>query len=273
MVDLRVPRPRFDGDRLTSDLRTALDVGRLRLAYQPIVGALDGKVRGVEALLRWMHPEYGNLPPDLVVPLAERAGLIHEIGIWVLEQTCSDAASWRDADGEPLDVSVNISPLQLACGDVAGAAAALFRRTGFRPERVTFELTESALLDDDGRAAFVLEDLRSMGVRVALDDFGTGYSSLGYLKQLPIDVVKIDRMFVADLHCDRSSRMIVDAVTDLAHGMGMTVVAEGIETAAQLRAVRLPGCDACQGFLFSRPLWAHEVKLALAAGISGIPAR
>jgi diguanylate cyclase (GGDEF)-like protein len=248
-----------DQDRLEHALPGAADRGELHLEYQPIVAAEDGRLTGVEALLRWEHPGRGPISPAVLVPLAERSGQIVDIGKWVLEQAWSDRHRWQNDNGGDLSVSVNVSAHQLMSAGFADTVAAILDSASTRPGLLTLEVTESVFVRDGERALFVLNDLKDIGVKLALDDFGTGYSSLGYLRRFPVDTVKIDREFVAHLGEDRASHTIVTAVIALAHGLGMTVVSEGVETAAQHRELMALGCDSCQGFYFARPMPASRL--------------
>lgn len=248
------------------DLRTACERSELRLEYQPIVSAIDGRIIGVEALVRWSHPTRGLVPPGTLIPLAEQSGCIDEIGRWVLDQACRDQRRWRGT--EELKVSVNVSAHQLMSHDFAATVEDVLRATGTPPEVVTLEVTESVFLQDSERALVVLNDLKRLGLTLALDDFGTGYSSLSYLRRFPVDVVKIDRTFVAELGGDQASLAIVSAVVDLAHALGLTVVAEGVETPGQHREVAALGCDACQGYHFARPMPADEMDALMLDGVA-----
>ncbi len=237
---------------LDTDLRRALDRDELRLHYQPIVDLAGGQVVGAEALLRWAHPRLGTIPPDRFIPLAEESGLILPIGRWVIETAVAQALAW---DGRaPLRMSVNLSARQFGTADLAEVVASILGATGLPPERLELELTESTLMDRADSSVETLRSLRALGVRLALDDFGTGYSSLAYLQRLPLDTIKVDRSFVAEVVGDPTARSIVGAVVSLAHGLGIEVVAEGIETAEQLEVLRALGCDRGQGFLFARPV-------------------
>ena len=227
-------------------------------AYQPIVSAANGSVTGAEALLRWNHPTHGVIGPGTVVPLAEHSGLVEEIGGWILERACLDRRRWERFGWGPLGVAVNVSALQLMARGFVHSVATTLAATDTDPALVTLEVTETVFLQDSPRALVVLNGLKDIGVRLALDDFGTGYSSLSYLKQYPVDVIKIDRMFITDLEQNPISRLIVSAIVDLAHGLGMAVVAEGVETEAQRRHILELGCDFGQGFLFARPAIAAD---------------
>jgi diguanylate cyclase (GGDEF)-like protein len=256
-----------DQDRLEHALPGAADRGELHLAYQPIVAAADGRLTGVEALLRWSHPSRGLIPPAVLIPLAERQ--IIDIGRWVLEQAWSDRDRWQSDNADDLSVSVNVSAHQLMSAGFADTVAAVLDGGSTRPGLLTLEVTESVFVHDGERALFVLNDLKDIGVQLSLDDFGTGYSSLGYLRRFPVDTVKIDREFVSHLAEDPASHTIVTAVIALAHGLGMTVVSEGVETAAQHRELTALGCDSCQGFYFARPMNASNLDTLIQHHVEG----
>jgi diguanylate cyclase (GGDEF)-like protein len=270
IVDLREQSLADDRAGLEHDLRGAITRGELRTEYQPIVETHTGRVAGVEALLRWAHPTRGMVSPAELIPIAERAGLITEIGRWVLEQTCRDRHRWQHSRRpDDLAISVNASAHQLMSPDYTASVAAVLTDTGTEPGRVILEVTESVFAEDAERALFVLDELKHLGVRLALDDFGTGYCSLSYLKRFPIDIVKIDQSFVADMKHDRASRAIVLAVIDLAHTLDMTVVAEGVETAEQHRNLAALGCDSCQGYYFARPQPADNIDTLIEEHVGG----
>ena len=264
LVDLRAHRIAEKGVSLEQDLRGAFTRGtELRLEYQPIVTTLDGRITGIEALLRWDHPTKGLVPPTTVVALAERSALISGIGRWVLERACHDRGLWQKAHGcDDLQICVNVSAHQLMAAGFAETVAAVLLDSGTDPKQLTLEMTESVFVEDLERAIVVLEDLKHMGVTLALDDFGTGYSSLSYLQQFPIDIVKIDQTFISRLAHPPSS-MIVLAVVEIAHVIGMSVVAEGVETTKQHVQVEGLGCDSCQGYYFARPMPPGDVDALL----------
>ncbi len=253
---------------LETDLRRAVERDELRLHYQPLVDLATGRIVGLEALVRWQHPTRGLVPPLDFIPLAEETGLIRPIGRWVLETACRQARSWQRAlpRAAPFRLSVNLSARQFAEPELVGQVAAILAETGLEPASLELEITESVLMDESETGIETLKALRALGVRLVLDDFGTGYSSLSYLKNLPLDTIKIDRSFVAELTGDGEDTPIVAAVIALAHGLGMEVVAEGIETAEQLAGLRLLGCDLGQGFFYARPLPPDELTALLAAG-------
>ncbi|MDP4302269.1 putative bifunctional diguanylate cyclase/phosphodiesterase [Leptothrix discophora] len=234
-------------------LRRAVPEGQLRLHYQPLVDRA-GACIGYEALVRWQHPERGLLAPGAFIALAEATGLIDEIGLWVLEQACSQLAAWRDVPAfAPLSVAVNVSAAQLRHPEVVEQIAAVLRRSGAPAARLTLELTESMLQQDVEDGVRKLRALRALGIGLALDDFGTGYSSLSYLKRLPLTTVKIDRSFIRHIDADGQDEAIARAIVGLATTLGLRVVAEGVETQAQFERVAALGCEAFQGYLFGRP--------------------
>ena len=234
---------------LQQDLRKALEHNELALHYMPQAN-MDGKITGFEALARWHHPRHGLVPPDVFIPLAEESGLIGALGEWVLRTACREAASWPKA----LHIAVNLSPVQFQHGDLPTLVHQVLLETGLSPARLELEITEGVLIGDFTRAVAMLRRLKHMGVRVAMDDFGTGYSSLSYLQSFPFDKIKIDRAFVANLSHSQQSATIIRAVIALSRGLGMPVVAEGVETEAQRAFLAAEGCDAIQGFLVGRPM-------------------
>ncbi|MGZ4689659.1 MAG: putative bifunctional diguanylate cyclase/phosphodiesterase [Acidimicrobiia bacterium] len=254
-------------ERLTieADLRTALTAGELVVHYQPVVDLDSVAITGVEALVRWRHPSRGLLMPAEFIPIAEESALIERIGAFVLRQACEDAVWWTRA-GSPLSIAVNISAAQLCQEHLAGDVRSVLYDTGLSPDQLVLEITETALLVGAERAMANVAALRSLGVHVALDDFGTGYSSLSYLKRVPSDIVKIDRSFVEGVAESPVDRDIVGAIIDLAHALGRTVIAEGIETDAQCAELRRLGCKLAQGFLWSAAVQAEAVLPLAQAG-------
>jgi diguanylate cyclase (GGDEF)-like protein len=249
------------------DLRTALDADALDLAYQPIIDSSDGAVTGVEALLRWTHPVRGSVAPARLVPVAEQSGLITQIGTWVLERSCRDHARWTAArPGRVVDLSVNVSARQLMAEGYTDDVVTVLERTGMDPNLLVLEMTENILLDESARVLAVLDDLRDLGIRLALDDFGTGYSPLSYLRRLPVHIVKIDQSFVADIDKGRAGTAIVAGVTTMAHQLGLTVVAEGVETASQRDGISAIGCDAAQGRFYAPPMPSDDIGPLLEGG-------
>jgi EAL domain-containing protein (putative c-di-GMP-specific phosphodiesterase class I) len=277
IVDLREQDRTSRRASLEQDLRGASARGELRAVYQPIIATGDGRITGAEALLRWDHPSRGSVAPTLFIPLAEQSDLITGIGRWVLDRACRDRFCRPDASGtDDLNMSVNVSANQLMSPDFTATVAAVLSGADTDPTMVTLEMTESVFVQDTERALVVLGELKDLGVTLALDDFGTGYSSLTYLKRFPIDIVKIDQDFVADLEGDEASYSIVFTVVELAHLLGMTVVAEGVETAGQHEQLVALGCDFCQGFYFARPMSAAAlhtlIQLPESAGTLHRPA-
>jgi EAL domain-containing protein (putative c-di-GMP-specific phosphodiesterase class I) len=223
------------------------------------VSLAERRTVGVEALVRWQHPERGLLPPAEFVPPAERTELFRPLTLWVLDATLAQAARWRER-GIELDVAVNLSPRNLIDSDLPADVALLLERHQVEPARLELEITESTLMADAGRACTVLDRLRELGVRIAIDDFGTGYSSLSYLKRLPIDTIKVDRSFVMAMEENAADAAIVRSTIALAGNLGLAVVAEGVESEAVLRELGRLGCDAAQGFHMSRPLPAVDLE-------------
>ena len=246
--------------QLARELRDALPREELRLVYQPVVSLADGQVVACEALLRWHHPERGVVPPADFVPLAEQNGLILPIGEWVLEEACRQGAEWRRA-GHQLSVSVNISPAQLAQRNFADSVESTLRHAGLPAQCLVLELVESTVALQPERIRKTLLDLRSRGVRFALDDFGKGATSLGHFRGMALDVLKLDRTFVSGLRQGDVSRAIVTALLSLAEGLGMTVVAEGVEREDQAAELRELGCELVQGYFFGRPVEPERLEL------------
>jgi diguanylate cyclase (GGDEF)-like protein len=235
---------------IEAGLRNALSGNELTLAYQPLINVAENRICAFEALLRWTSPEHGAMSPADFIPIAEKTGLIAPIGEWVLRQACAAAFAWPDHVG----VAVNLSPIQFKNRDLVDQVKAALADTGLRPNRLELEITESVLLIDSKATLAILHQLRDMGVKLSMDDFGTGYSSLSYLLSFPFDKIKIDRSFVQDSSNSAGARAIVKAVIGLGQSLGMSITAEGVETANHLALVREHGCTEVQGFLFSKPL-------------------
>ncbi|HEY0312557.1 MAG TPA: EAL domain-containing protein [Allosphingosinicella sp.] len=234
--------------QLEADLQQAIGRGELSVHYQPLADLESGRILGFEALLRWTHPRLGEVGPGTFIPLAEESGLILKLGAWVLREACTEAARWTP----PLKLSVNLSPVQFAQNDLAGEVEGILAETGLDPARLDLEVTEGLLIKDPDRAISILERLKALGVTISMDDFGTGYSSLSYFRMFPFDKVKIDQSFIRDI-ANPQARAIIRSVIGLGRGLGMPVVAEGVETREQLDALRAEGCDQVQGYLISRP--------------------
>jgi diguanylate cyclase (GGDEF)-like protein len=251
-------------DRMATEhsLHRALERSELMLHYQPVVEVRGATTVGAEALIRWQHPDQGMVAPGRFIPVAEESGLIIPIGAWVLEQACHQLRDWhyRDEGGPQGSVEVNLSARQIDDPQIVATIEEILSRTGLPPEHLTLEITESALMKDAAAALVVLQALKEIGVLLAIDDFGTGYSSLSYLQRFPLDILKVDRMFVHELGQDAGGDEIVSAVISLAHALGLEVVAEGVESTQQLEILRSLDCDFAQGFLFSRPVPASELR-------------
>ncbi len=255
---------------MESHLRKALERGEFSMAYQPLIDAVSGNIIGSEALLRWHHPDQGMIAPDTFIPVAEESGLIIPIGAWVLREVCAQHMRWR-AQGLPSPrIAVNLSGRQFLREAPDQLIAHILEDTGMPPESLELEITESILMDRTDETIVTLQRLKAMGVYLAIDDFGTGYSSLSYLKRFPIHKLKIDRSFVSDITRDQDDAAIVKATIALAHSLNLTVLAEGVETAAQCQFLQRHGCDQMQGFYFSRPLGAADFAQLLASGASFI---
>ena len=254
-------------DRLSrvTALREAVARGQLRLAYQPVVAGDTQQLTGFEALARWRHPVWGEVPPSVFIPLAESAGLMEDIGHFVLEQACQQLARWRAMGLRTLGMAVNLSPSQLGQPTLAPWIADCLQRHALPANALTLELTESVLVEDMGAAQQMLQSLHALGVQLALDDFGTGYSSMSYLQRLPLDIIKIDRSFVDGIAAESTDRAIARTILVLAHEMGLRTIAEGVETAEQMHALQQMRCDEMQGYFFGRPMEVEEAT-ALARG-------
>ena len=250
---------------LEADLRRAIERGELTLHYQPLVTLVNGRVARAEALLRWTHPTRGAVPPLDFIPLAEEIGVIREIGRWGLGEACRQAAEWRRAHGEraPI-VCVNLSAREFADPALAEAVGRTLREVALDPAGLALEITEGVLMDAAPGTLATLWQLKGLGVGLAVDDFGTGYSSLAYLKRFPVDTLKLDKAFIDGLGQDGDDTAIVEAVTSLAHALGLAVVAEGVETADQAASLHRLGCDLAQGYHFARPLTAAALAALLA---------
>jgi len=243
---------------LEAALRRALERDELVMFYQPKFELASGRMIGVEALIRWQHPEWGLVPPARFIPLAEETGLILPIGEWALREACQQAAAWR-AQGQTLTVAVNLAARQFRQPALAARVAAILAATGLDPAALELEITESAMMHNPQQVTATLSELKHIGVRIAIDDFGTGYSSLGYLKHFPVDVLKIDQTFIRDAPTQARDAAIVQVIIDMARTLKLQVVAEGVETAAHLDFVQAMGCDLAQGYFFARPMPASEL--------------
>jgi len=253
---------------LEDELWGAAGRGELVLHYQPEVQLRTNRIVGCEALLRWKHPQWGLVPPNEFVPIAESSNLILEIGEWILREALTRCAHWqrRFADRDPLMVAVNISAKQFVAADFAGRIAGLLQETGAKASNVCLEITESVLLDDAEETISRLDQLKALGVHLAIDDFGTGYSSLAYLRRFPVDILKVDQSFVSGLGHDPEDSAIVQAVVHMGQALRMTTLAEGVETAHHVIELRELDCDVAQGFHFARPVPAEQFEALVEAG-------
>jgi diguanylate cyclase (GGDEF)-like protein len=241
-----------------AELRIAIDQNELLLHYQPIINLKSATVYGTEALVRWLHPERGMIPPDEFIGAAERTGVIHPLTEWVIQAAMRQCAAWREI-GLKLPISVNLSARNLLDPKLPDRIKTLIREHGIAPEGLAIEITESTIMTDTARAEEILLKLHDIGIKISIDDFGVGYSSLSYLRRLPVDRLKVDRSFVMNMTENASDAMIVRSTIELAHNLGLEVVAEGVETEAQYDRLVEWGCDAAQGYFMSRPLPADAL--------------
>jgi diguanylate cyclase (GGDEF)-like protein/PAS domain S-box-containing protein len=253
---------------LENALRHALEREEFELHYQPVVDLDSGHIKGVEALIRWRHPERGLVLPGEFIPVAEETGLIAPIGEWVLRTACRQCHEYSLAGGPPLRLAVNVSPRQFGRGEILNVVTRILDETGFDSHQLDLEITETLLMQHAEAVLEVMHELGALGVRFSVDDFGTGYSSLSYLKHLPIGWVKIDKSFVDDIPADPNDAAIVSAIISMAHSLGLKVIAEGVETKEQLEFLRAQGCDMAQGYYFSRPLPAEKIMPILKEGFT-----
>jgi predicted signal transduction protein with EAL and GGDEF domain len=245
--------------RLELDMRQALARREFLLHYQPQMNLENNRLTGCEALIRWRHPERGTVSPVDFIPLAEEIGLIVPIGEWVIRQACRDAAAWP----APLSVAVNVSPAQFKSERLVETILSALSTSGLPAKRLEVEITEGVLLQESEKTLQTLHRLRALGVRVSMDDFGTGYSSLSYLRSFPFDKIKIDRSFVKDLAAKPDGDAIIRAIAGLGKSLGMTTVAEGVETHDQMQRIRAEGCTDVQGYLISKPIPADDLLTLL----------
>jgi EAL domain-containing protein (putative c-di-GMP-specific phosphodiesterase class I) len=250
--------------QLRNDISLAVERDQLHLVYQPVIDLMTGRIAKLEALMRWEHPALGAIRPNAFIPAAEVSGAIVQLGEWALEESITDFCSWnsRRREGE-LSLAVNVAPLQLHTANFVEIVSAALATCSLPGSILTLEITERTLLDERITRASTLERLRQLGVKLALDDFGTGYSALGYLSRVPVDVIKIDRSFIATIDSDTRSAALVRGILAISHGLELRSVAEGIETQGQLAIVREMGCDYGQGYLLGRPVCASEISALL----------
>jgi diguanylate cyclase (GGDEF)-like protein len=255
--------------QIEAALRRALELGQFELHYQPRIDVRTLRLRGVEVLLRWKHPELGQVSPLEFIPIAEERGHIEAIGRWVLQEACRVGKRLGDKYRTTLHVSVNVSARQLRTASLVAEVEEALRESGFPASALELELTESALIEDTEQSVDVLRRLKRLGVKLALDDFGTGYSSLSYLKRFPVDVLKLDRSFFLEQSLDANGDAFVSALVHMAHALGLTVVAEGIETEEVMETLRECRCDEAQGYLFARPMALPEFDKFLQCEVPG----
>ncbi|WP_165784480.1 putative bifunctional diguanylate cyclase/phosphodiesterase [Zhengella mangrovi] len=256
LFEARMLQEQEEKRQLESDLRIAVQHSQFELFYQPLINIDTREITGFEALIRWPHPKRGLMSPEIFIPLAEETGLINQLGAWVLREACKEACKWP----EHIKVAVNLSPIQFESPSLLSTLINALAASGLAPNRLELEITESALLGNEGKNVQMLQAIRELGVRVSMDDFGTGYSSLAYLKNFQFDKIKIDRRFVQGLESNISDAAIVEAIINLSKSIGVGTTAEGIETESQLSAVVTQGCREGQGYLFSRPLTARDAQ-------------
>ncbi len=252
-----------DRVRLEADLRQAIAAEQFHLAFQPLIAAKDQKLIGFEALIRWNHPQRGNVPPNVFIPVAEESGLMGVIGEWVIDEACKAAASWP----EPITVALNISPKQIILPALPNMVSEALARYKLAGNRIELEVTEGVFLGDNGSTLDVLKRLRALGVGIALDDFGTGYSSIGYLNKAVFHKLKIDGSFVREAGSRPENVAIIQSIVQLAKSFRMSITAEGVETAEDFERMRELGCDVIQGYLFGRPL-SYERANQMVVGLN-----
>jgi diguanylate cyclase (GGDEF)-like protein len=252
--------------QLETDLRRAVERSEIHVVYQPVISLKTGRVTGFEALLRWAHPAQGSISPADFIPVAEETGLILPIGRWVLEESCRQLREWQDLFGRPNDLSmgVNLSVKQFSQPDLTGRVRQILADTGIDPAMLKLEITETVIVQNTEFATHTLRELKALGVQVYMDDFGTGYSSLSYLHRLPLDALKIDRSFIAEMDTDERTYQLVRAIVTLAQSVDVEVVAEGVVATRQVAELRSLGCEYAQGFFFSRPVVADQAEAMLA---------
>ncbi len=246
-----------------TELRLGISNAEMVVYYQPIVSLTSRKIVGFEALVRWMHPERGLIPPDQFLEIAEDTGLILDIDLWVLEQACRQTQKWQEQFDLPLEISVNLSPRQFSQPQLGNQVARILARTQLHPSCLKLEITENALIENYQTAHLIIEQLRALKIQISLDDFGTGYSSLSYLHQFPVNSLKIDRSFVHNLETNSKNQQIIHSIIGLAHNLGISVIAEGIEHEQQLIYLQQASCDYGQGYFLTKPLDAQSIQQLL----------
>jgi EAL domain-containing protein (putative c-di-GMP-specific phosphodiesterase class I) len=250
--------------KIEGRLRHAVENGELILHYQPQVDLTSGQISGAESLLRWTDPELGQVSPEVFVPIAEEYGLIIPISEWLVHETCRQGKQWLDKYNQPITMAVNISAVHLNGHDLEGLIAGILRQSGYDPQYLEMELTESSILNDPAQAIRTLVNIQRMGLQTSLDDFGTGYSSLNYLMRLPLNKLKIDRSFIQNLEKDSRSVAIVSAIIAMAHSLNLEVIAEGVEVESHIRLLHKMKCDILQGYYIAKPMSARDFEQMLA---------
>jgi EAL domain-containing protein (putative c-di-GMP-specific phosphodiesterase class I) len=245
---------------LENSLRRALDRDELRLHYQPQFSFLTGEIVGVEALVRWEHPQMGLLFPDQFIPLAEETGFIDAIGEWVLQNACRQAKHWQSLGLPALRMAVNLASSQIMNPGLLSQVRSCLAETGIQPRHLELEITESSIMSDPGRAIAALRELRALGIGTVIDDFGTGYSSMSYLKRFSLTKIKIDRSFVQDIPDSSQDAAIIKAIITLGHSLSVKVNSEGVESEEQVKLLQSWGCDEWQGYLFSKPVSGDDIE-------------
>ena len=250
---------------LETSLRQALEHGELGMAFQPLIDLQSERLCGAEVLLRWQSPEHGAVPPAEFVPILEDTGMIEPVGLWLLGQVCLQVRAWRDAELPPIFLSVNVSMQQLIRGELCARLGHLLETLALPPAAFELEITESVFMENAERIGVTLRELRALGIGIAIDDFGTGYSSFAALSQLPIDKLKIDKVFIERVGSDENADTLCAAIAAMAHNLRLTVVAEGVESELQHRRLRAMGCDQAQGYWYGRPVTGDELEEQLRA--------
>jgi EAL domain-containing protein (putative c-di-GMP-specific phosphodiesterase class I) len=248
-----------DRRRLARDLWVAIERDQMYLHYQVQKSVATGKTTGYEVLLRWNHPERGNIPPVDFIPIAEECGAIMPIGEWVLREACREAVSWKD----DIKIAVNISPIQIAHANIAELVRSVLQETGLPASRLELEITESSIIVDKSKALLAMRALKQQGVAIAIDDFGTGYSSLETLRSFPFDKIKLDRSFMNEVESSQEAKAVIRSILALGRGLSIPVLAEGVETLSQLELLTSEGCDEAQGYYFGRPARMEQQSVTL----------